>query len=89
MVTSGGYQRATARIIADSILNLQELKLISCDEAEQSHSSSSGNESLNFFLLSCCKGMPRDGTLSARCLYVMLDVLFISFHNYRGQMAFV
>ncbi|XP_025106879.1 histone deacetylase 11-like isoform X2 [Pomacea canaliculata] len=45
MVTSGGYQRATARIIADSILNLQELKLISCDEAEQSHSSSSVLES--------------------------------------------
>lgn len=34
MVTSGGYQRQTARIVADSILNLHSLRLISCDEAE-------------------------------------------------------
>ena len=34
MVTSGGYQRSTARIIADSILNLRTLSLIVCDEAE-------------------------------------------------------
>lgn len=34
MVTSGGYQRTTARIIADSIKNLKTKKLISCDEAE-------------------------------------------------------
>jgi hypothetical protein len=34
MVTSGGYQRHTARIIADSILNLRALGLISCDAAE-------------------------------------------------------
>lgn len=34
MVTSGGYQRTTARIIADSILNLRALGLITCDEAE-------------------------------------------------------
>ncbi|XP_074645046.1 histone deacetylase 11-like isoform X2 [Tubulanus polymorphus] len=34
MVTSGGYQRATARIIADSILNLKTLGLIYCEEAE-------------------------------------------------------
>ena len=34
MVTSGGYQRTTARIIADSVLNLRALGLISCDEAE-------------------------------------------------------
>jgi hypothetical protein len=33
MVTSGGYQRSTARIIADSILNLRALGLISCEEA--------------------------------------------------------
>jgi len=34
MVTSGGYQRTTARIIADSILNLRALQIISCDAAE-------------------------------------------------------
>jgi hypothetical protein len=34
MVTSGGYMRETARIIADSILNLKNLHLISCEEAE-------------------------------------------------------
>ena len=34
MVTSGGYMRETARIIADSILNLRQLGLIACDEAE-------------------------------------------------------
>ncbi|XP_062608277.1 histone deacetylase 11-like isoform X1 [Saccostrea cucullata] len=34
MVTSGGYQRSTARIIADSILNLKQLGLIGCKEAE-------------------------------------------------------
>ena len=34
MVTSGGYQRSTARIIADSILNLYTLALIKCEEAE-------------------------------------------------------
>ncbi|XP_064605024.1 histone deacetylase 11-like isoform X2 [Liolophura sinensis] len=34
MVTSGGYTRGTARIIADSILNLKNLGLIQCDEAE-------------------------------------------------------
>ncbi len=34
MVTSGGYQRRTARIIADSLLNLRALSLIVCDEAE-------------------------------------------------------
>ena len=34
MVTSGGYQKSTARIIADSILNLRALSLITCDEAE-------------------------------------------------------
>ncbi|GFO45055.1 5-hydroxytryptamine receptor 1b, partial [Plakobranchus ocellatus] len=34
MVTSGGYQRQTARIVADSVLNLHSLHLISCDEAE-------------------------------------------------------
>ena len=34
MVTSGGYQRQTARIVADSVLNLHSLRLISCDEAE-------------------------------------------------------
>ena len=33
MLTSGGYQRTTARIIADSILNLHTLALITCDEA--------------------------------------------------------
>ncbi|XP_064632028.1 histone deacetylase 11-like isoform X2 [Lineus longissimus] len=33
MVTSGGYQRTTARIIADSILNLRALGLIPCEEA--------------------------------------------------------
>ena len=34
MVTSGGYMRETARIIANSILNLRQLGLIACDEAE-------------------------------------------------------
>ncbi|CAL1529385.1 unnamed protein product [Lymnaea stagnalis] len=34
MVTSGGYLRETARIVADSILNLRKLNLISCVEAE-------------------------------------------------------
>ncbi|XP_022301246.2 histone deacetylase 11-like isoform X2 [Crassostrea virginica] len=34
MVTSGGYQRSTARIIADSILNLKQLGLIPCEDAE-------------------------------------------------------
>ncbi|XP_005100022.1 histone deacetylase 11 isoform X2 [Aplysia californica] len=34
MVTSGGYQRETARIVADSILNLKNLGLISWTEAE-------------------------------------------------------
>ncbi|XP_070193621.1 histone deacetylase 11-like [Littorina saxatilis] len=34
MVTSGGYMRETARIIADSILNLRQLGLIPCDEAQ-------------------------------------------------------
>jgi len=34
MVTSGGYQKTTARIIADSVLNLRALSLITCDEAE-------------------------------------------------------
>ncbi|XP_052287071.1 histone deacetylase 11-like isoform X2 [Dreissena polymorpha] len=34
MVTSGGYQRSTGQIIADSILNLKERGLISCAEAE-------------------------------------------------------
>ena len=34
MLTSGGYLRSTARIIADSILNLHALGLISCDAAE-------------------------------------------------------
>lgn len=34
MVTSGGYQRSTARIIADSVLNLKKQGLIPCEEAE-------------------------------------------------------
>nr|XP_006817070.1 PREDICTED: histone deacetylase 11-like isoform X2 [Saccoglossus kowalevskii] len=34
MVTSGGYQKRTARIIADSILNLKTHELIGCPEAE-------------------------------------------------------
>ncbi|KAK6177404.1 hypothetical protein SNE40_015511 [Patella caerulea] len=34
MVTSGGYLKETARIIADSILNLKAVGLIRCDEAE-------------------------------------------------------
>ncbi len=34
MLTSGGYQRSTARVIADSILNLHALRLISCDAAD-------------------------------------------------------
>lgn len=34
MVTSGGYQKTTARIIADSVLNLREKSLIECVEAE-------------------------------------------------------
>ncbi|KAL4226119.1 Histone deacetylase 11 [Mactra antiquata] len=35
MVTSGGYQRSTARIIADSVLNLKSKNLIGCPEAER------------------------------------------------------
>lgn len=35
MVTSGGYLRETARIVANSILNLRHKSLISCTEAEQ------------------------------------------------------
>ncbi|XP_022104034.1 histone deacetylase 11-like isoform X2 [Acanthaster planci] len=35
MVTSGGYQRNNASIIADSILNLRRLKLIECPQAEE------------------------------------------------------
>ncbi|KAK3101685.1 hypothetical protein FSP39_005453 [Pinctada imbricata] len=42
MVTSGGYQRSTARIIADSVLNLRKLKLIGCDEAELANTQSKG-----------------------------------------------
>lgn len=34
MVTSGGYQQSTARIIADSILNLRKKAIIQCDDAE-------------------------------------------------------
>ena len=34
MVTSGGYQRNNASIIANSISNLKERKLIECTEAE-------------------------------------------------------
>lgn len=34
MVLSGGYQRVTARVIADSILNLRSKGLIACAEAE-------------------------------------------------------
>ncbi|KAL8611213.1 Histone deacetylase 11 [Nucella lapillus] len=34
MVTSGGYMRETARIIADSILNLRRVGLIACEQAE-------------------------------------------------------
>ena len=33
MVTSGGYTRETAKIIADSILNLKEKKLISLESS--------------------------------------------------------
>ena len=43
MVTSGGYLRETARIIADSILNLRQLGLITCDEAENCPPPVSGN----------------------------------------------
>ncbi|XP_038054443.1 histone deacetylase 11-like isoform X2 [Patiria miniata] len=35
MVTSGGYQKNNARIIADSILNLKKQRLIQCQEAEE------------------------------------------------------
>ena len=40
MVTSGGYQKTTARIIADSILNLRRNDLIKCDGAEAFQNSS-------------------------------------------------
>ncbi|KAJ8301577.1 hypothetical protein KUTeg_020564 [Tegillarca granosa] len=43
MVTSGGYQKTTARIIADSILNLKERKLIECEEAENAPLPKSAN----------------------------------------------
>ena len=35
MVTSGGYTHKSARVVADSILNLRTLELISCPEAEE------------------------------------------------------
>lgn len=35
MVTSGGYQQKTGPIIAQSILNLREKKLVSCEAAEE------------------------------------------------------
>ena len=41
MVTSGGYQKKTARIIADSILNLQQQGLIGAEALEGEGSSSS------------------------------------------------
>ena len=35
MVTSGGYQRQTARVVADSILNLRQVGLISHGEPQE------------------------------------------------------
>lgn len=40
MVTSGGYQKCTARIIADSILNLHSLGLIGPESLSVSEQSS-------------------------------------------------
>lgn len=40
MVTSGGYQKRTARIIADSILNLHDLGLIGLESPSLSAQSS-------------------------------------------------
>ena len=40
MVTSGGYQKKTARIIADSILNLHHQGLIGAEAMEREGSSS-------------------------------------------------
>lgn len=37
MVTSGGYQKRTARIIADSILNLHSLGLLHGDSPSLQH----------------------------------------------------
>ncbi|KXJ10690.1 histone deacetylase 11 [Exaiptasia diaphana] len=45
MVTSGGYQKKTARIIADSILNLHEMGLISCNYSESGPLSATKAES--------------------------------------------
>ncbi|XP_031572592.1 histone deacetylase 11-like [Actinia tenebrosa] len=45
MVTSGGYQKKTARIIADSILNLHEKRLITCNYSESGPISSAKAES--------------------------------------------
>ncbi|XP_045164224.2 histone deacetylase 11-like isoform X2 [Mercenaria mercenaria] len=42
MVTSGGYQRCTAQIIANSILNLRRKGLIKCEEAENCPTPASG-----------------------------------------------
>lgn len=42
MVTSGGYQKATARIIADSIINLKTKGLISCEAAKNCQPSPRG-----------------------------------------------
>jgi len=46
MVTSGGYQKTTARIIADSILNLRRNKLISCVDAENAPEPKTGIKKL-------------------------------------------
>ena len=51
MLTSGGYMRETARIIANSILNLRQLGLIACDAAEVCMESPSSGDINNIYIL--------------------------------------
>lgn len=53
MVTSGGYQKRTARIIADSILNLHRRGLIGCEALEGEGSSSAAVAGTSAM---CCSG---------------------------------
>lgn len=46
MVTSGGYLRETASIVAESILNLKRHGLISCDKAEGAVTTESNGEDI-------------------------------------------
>ncbi|XP_069500082.1 histone deacetylase 11 isoform X3 [Ambystoma mexicanum] len=64
MVTSGGYQKRTARIIADSILNLHNMGLI-----EKEHATSEARNPKEEFLTICC------GVLCHTCVSASLTFL--------------